>query len=670
VADSAVQHVFSKVNRRTPTLSAQFKNSLAILMDRMTKCYPHFVRCIKPNLNQRAENFMPEFVKTQLLYTGVLEVTRIRQEGYAWRPAFDEFVRRYKIVAFDVLKLDDVAETEKNAIKIIKRSGLDNWLVGKTKLFLKFYHFDVMEKRLEKFFKDVVRAQNAVRRHWACRELHKLQARARMEKAECDCLEAMEAAERKVLEEERRIKREEERKIKAEKEALLAEQKKKEREAAKENVKKVSEERAQLAAARIEAEESARAAAEEARRLAEGHEAGEALRLAEEAEIEAQRLRLEREAALAAAEKAREAAAARRLEMQKLAEAAEEARRAQAAAEEEARQIARECKQSRKLRKNEFNEAARRAAQRAEEESVAAEEARKQKEEADRLAKMTEEVRSDEERRIADEKQAVLRERLRHMEEEAAKAKQLADQQAKAAAEAAKAREEAEKLAHQRELERLAEEARHAEERAQELRERQEKDVTRPDFRLDQHLEKNVANGIKCKDVVVEPRKCMGFLTKMKARDLQSWMGSLLRRGTSDWIHRYFVLDLDDMTLNYYETEKMKKLKSSIPPQSIIRVYFPTPAVSAQFKMDHLFMVETKDRTFFCQAPSGQAAELWLSALSAVATSNHLRQTSQTSLNVSATGSTSSVAMRPHSQTMANGSRLSMYVQPTRGSNA
>ena len=51
---------------------------------------------------------------------GVLEVTRIRQEGFAWRPPFDEFVRRYKIIAFHVSQLNDIEETQKNAVKIIK----------------------------------------------------------------------------------------------------------------------------------------------------------------------------------------------------------------------------------------------------------------------------------------------------------------------------------------------------------------------------------------------------------------------------------------------------------------------------------------------------------------------------------------------------------------------
>jgi len=92
-------------NRRAPSLGAQFKNSLSDLVAQMTACSPHFVRCIKPNQTQEADKFDPAFVKVQLGYTGVLEATRIRQEGYSWRPTFDEFVRRFKILAFPVTKV-------------------------------------------------------------------------------------------------------------------------------------------------------------------------------------------------------------------------------------------------------------------------------------------------------------------------------------------------------------------------------------------------------------------------------------------------------------------------------------------------------------------------------------------------------------------------------------
>jgi myosin-3 len=58
----------TKVYRKTPSLSSQFKTSLTQLIERMTACYPHFIRCIKPNTFQRKDDFVPDFVRTQLRY--------------------------------------------------------------------------------------------------------------------------------------------------------------------------------------------------------------------------------------------------------------------------------------------------------------------------------------------------------------------------------------------------------------------------------------------------------------------------------------------------------------------------------------------------------------------------------------------------------------------------
>lgn len=42
------------------------------------------------------------------ILSGVLEATRIRKEGYSWRPDYSSFVRRYKMLAFPITKLGQV----------------------------------------------------------------------------------------------------------------------------------------------------------------------------------------------------------------------------------------------------------------------------------------------------------------------------------------------------------------------------------------------------------------------------------------------------------------------------------------------------------------------------------------------------------------------------------
>ena len=86
----------AKVQAKTKrsTVGADFKESLLILMDKMSQAAPHFVRCIKPNHSKQPKDFVEEMVTKQLRYTGMLETTRIRKEGFAFRPTFGDFLKR------------------------------------------------------------------------------------------------------------------------------------------------------------------------------------------------------------------------------------------------------------------------------------------------------------------------------------------------------------------------------------------------------------------------------------------------------------------------------------------------------------------------------------------------------------------------------------------------
>ena len=70
------------------------KGSLVALGTNAGSCSPHFVRCIKPSMTKNSHTFEPEYVMAQLKYTGMLETTRIRREGYSFRPHYDEFLER------------------------------------------------------------------------------------------------------------------------------------------------------------------------------------------------------------------------------------------------------------------------------------------------------------------------------------------------------------------------------------------------------------------------------------------------------------------------------------------------------------------------------------------------------------------------------------------------
>jgi len=68
-------------------------------------------------------------VKVQLGYTGVLEATRIRQEGYSWRPVFAEFVRRFKAIAFPISMLGRV-QVCVYIMYVCLYGWMDGWMDG------------------------------------------------------------------------------------------------------------------------------------------------------------------------------------------------------------------------------------------------------------------------------------------------------------------------------------------------------------------------------------------------------------------------------------------------------------------------------------------------------------------------------------------------------------
>ena len=64
-------------------------------MSALGACEPHFIRCLKPNVDKVGNRFDAKLMMAQLRYAGVLEVCRIRQLGFPHRRSFAQFVHRY-----------------------------------------------------------------------------------------------------------------------------------------------------------------------------------------------------------------------------------------------------------------------------------------------------------------------------------------------------------------------------------------------------------------------------------------------------------------------------------------------------------------------------------------------------------------------------------------------
>ncbi|XP_025029474.1 myosin-IIIb-like [Python bivittatus] len=149
-----MRHPEETTNMKRQTVASYFRYSLMDLLSKMVIGQPHFVRCIKPNDDREALKFSQERVLVQLRYTGILETVNIRQQGYSHRIHFDEFVKRYYYIAFKAHETPP--PSKENCIAILQKAKLDKWALGKTKVFLKYYHVEQLNLYLREVIGRVV----------------------------------------------------------------------------------------------------------------------------------------------------------------------------------------------------------------------------------------------------------------------------------------------------------------------------------------------------------------------------------------------------------------------------------------------------------------------------------------------------------------------------------
>lgn len=80
------------------TVSFQFRHQLDDLVATLRATRPHYIKCLKPNGHKSPEEYDPSLVMEQLRYSGILEVVRIRREGYPTRMQFRDFYNNYYLL--------------------------------------------------------------------------------------------------------------------------------------------------------------------------------------------------------------------------------------------------------------------------------------------------------------------------------------------------------------------------------------------------------------------------------------------------------------------------------------------------------------------------------------------------------------------------------------------
>ncbi|XP_008586019.1 PREDICTED: myosin-IIIa, partial [Galeopterus variegatus] len=169
----ATRHARETTNMKTQTVASYFRYSLMDLLSKMVVGQPHFVRCIKPNNERQARKYDKEKVLLQLRYTGILETARIRKLGYSHRILFANFIKRYYVLCYKSSEEPPVSPD--TCATILEKAGLDNWALGKTKVFLKYYHVEQLNLMRKEAIDKLILIQACVRAFLGSRRYQKIQ---------------------------------------------------------------------------------------------------------------------------------------------------------------------------------------------------------------------------------------------------------------------------------------------------------------------------------------------------------------------------------------------------------------------------------------------------------------------------------------------------------------
>ena len=138
------------------TVSSVFLVDLVALMATLNSTDPHFVRCIVPNTCKQPGGVDPPLIMHQLTCNGVLEGIRICMRGFPNRITYNDFQKRYCIIARG--KVADGFEEKEAATAILQEipEVNDRFRLGHTKVFFRAGALAQLEESRDIVVQDLV----------------------------------------------------------------------------------------------------------------------------------------------------------------------------------------------------------------------------------------------------------------------------------------------------------------------------------------------------------------------------------------------------------------------------------------------------------------------------------------------------------------------------------
>ena len=153
------------------SVSATFKTDLSSLMEAINAADPHFVRCVNPNSQKKAQLFENQKAVEQLRCGGVIEAVRMCRESYPSRYTHQDFYGTFNCLCPNVQGAD-FRQKVSSMLQGLKVEAT-KFRLGQTMVLLKREVVDNMERmRAQLLGGRAMVLQNTVRRFIAKQELN------------------------------------------------------------------------------------------------------------------------------------------------------------------------------------------------------------------------------------------------------------------------------------------------------------------------------------------------------------------------------------------------------------------------------------------------------------------------------------------------------------------
>jgi myosin heavy subunit len=146
------RQTISRTSRSKPTVGDTFKHQLSALVDVLDLTNPWYVRCLKPNSAKKRNDYQIKEVLQQLRYSGMLDIIRIKREGFPVHVPIETFLSSYGILDRKVQADPAAGDDGHKAKKILNTLQLPKteWQVGKTKVFMRNSVFEPLEEQRQR----------------------------------------------------------------------------------------------------------------------------------------------------------------------------------------------------------------------------------------------------------------------------------------------------------------------------------------------------------------------------------------------------------------------------------------------------------------------------------------------------------------------------------------